>query len=272
MRGVTFGLAIALVVIALALPAWAQPNVAVYVVDSGVRVSHQEFGGRAVQGPSFGGPPADCSGHGTHIAALAAGANVGVAKTALVISVRALDCNLVGTKADVIAAIGWVTQHYLSRGGPAVALATFVAGPTPWSDSDLDNALQASIDTGLTWVIAAGNHGDWVFNYTPARVERSVTVSAVGSGYLRPSWANYGPQVDLFARGVDVLSATSTSDSSYVIASGTSQAAARVAGAAAVILGQYPWAPADHVRNVLQGQASPVVVNPGPGTTSLFHP
>jgi subtilisin family serine protease len=268
---VTFTMVAALV----AAPARAQTGagVRVYILDSGVRTTHEQFGGRVSLGPNFaGGANVDCAGHGTHVAGIVGGQTTGVAPGVAMISVRVLDCNLLGNLDGLLQAIQWTTQHYLANGGPAVAVLGLTTSAVPWSFNAIDNAIRTSTHSGLTWVTIAGNHGAWVFDYSPAREERAITVGAVNANNVRPVWSNFGPQVTLHSQGVDVISAHSDSDNTYAVASGTSMAAPRVAGYAARLLQLYPWAPAAHIKNLLVAQARPLMILVPPGTPNRVLP
>ena len=251
-------------------------GVKVFVVDSGIRISHQEFGGRATYGQNFdrtssGQPPEDCSGHGTHVAGTIGGSSVGVAKGATLISVRVWGCDNWGFSDDLIAAINYVTQHRLQFGGPSVANLSGGVGPIGWEFTALDDAVRQSIQTGVTWVVSAGNNNGWVFEQSPARVDEALTVAAATETDQRAYFSNFGPQVDYFAPGTNIYSAINFSNASYIHASGTSMAAPHVAGIAARLLEYQPWAPPLHVQNWTVEQATlDVVADSGPGTPNRY--
>lgn len=260
---------------AVAVPVHAQTGagVRVYILDSGIRATHEQFGGRVATGPNFAdGPNADCVGHGTHVAGIVGGRTTGIAPDVTMISVRVLNCSLSGTVAGVVQGIQWVTQHYRTYGGPAVALISLTTAPVPWSFEDIDAAIHESTGTGLTWVAIAGNYGSWVFDYSPARESSVITVGAMDRNHWRPEWSNYGPQVTVHTLGVDIVSAYHTADNAYAMASGTSMAAPRIAGYAARLLQMYPWAPAAHVKNLLTSQSQPLMANTPPGTPNNVVP
>jgi subtilisin family serine protease len=125
-----------------------------YVIDTGIRLSHRQFGGRAVSGRDFvdGGSANDCDGHGTHVAGTIGGSRYGVAKRIQLVAVRVLDCNGEGTISDVIAGINWVTANAIQ---PAVANMSLGGSYSP----SLEQAVKASINSGITYVVAAGNEG-----------------------------------------------------------------------------------------------------------------
>lgn len=213
-------------------------GVTAYIIDSGVRLSHGEFAGRAVSGVDMvdGGTADDCSGHGTSVAGVVGGAITGVAKGARLVSVRVLPCAGPAEVSTVIAGIDWVTAHHVS-GDPAVATLSLAAP----ASSALDAAVEGSIADGITYAVAAGN-GDALTpaqdacGVSPARVPGALTVGATGRDDARLATSNFGACLDLFAPGDDIASASQVSDDALASASGTSIAAAHVAGVAALYL------------------------------------
>ncbi|MEU6371390.1 S8 family peptidase [Streptomyces sp. NPDC046931] len=236
---------------------WAGPagaGVTAYVIDTGVRLSHQDFGGRASYGWDFvddDGTAADGNGHGTHVAGTVAGAAYGVAKRAKVVAVRVLDDHGAGTTAQVIAGIEWVTRHAHK---PAVANLSLGGR----ANAQLDAAVRASIASGVTYVVAAGNSGLPAGRYSPARVTEAVTVGAVDRNDARAGFSNRGPAVDLYAPGVAITSDSYTSDTGHATLSGTSMATPHVTGAAALYLARHPSATPSQVSRALLGQAAPL--------------
>jgi subtilisin family serine protease len=209
-------------------------GVTVYVVDTGIRSTHDDFGGRVLPGfTSFndGWGTEDCRGHGTHVAGTVGGATYGVAKGVTLRPVRVLDCNGSGTSSTVISGLDWIIGHH-QPGQPAVA--NLSLGGT--ASSLIDVAVQAVVDDGVTVVAAAGNWDDDACWYSPARAPAAITVAATGSNDARAWFSNYGACVDLFAPGVGILSAVHTSDSATASYNGTSMAAPHVAGVAALHL------------------------------------
>ncbi|MEU6221656.1 S8 family peptidase [Streptomyces sp. NPDC047022] len=229
----------------------AGAGVTVYVIDSGIRVSHKDFGGRASYGWDFvdGDRTAtDRNGHGTHVAGTIAGTTYGVAKRAEVVSVRVLDDRGAGTTAQVIAGIDWVTRHARK---PAVANLSLGGH----ADAQLDAAVRASIASGVTYVVAAGNGGLPAGLYSPARVAPAITVGACARDDSRAAFSNWGADVDLFAPGVGITSDSAASDTGTATLSGTSMAAPHAAGAAALYLGDHPKATPAQVSRALVRQA-----------------
>ncbi|WP_078843558.1 S8 family peptidase [Streptomyces albus] len=250
-------------------PDSAGEGVTAYVIDTGVRVSHEDFGGRASYGYDAvdGDTSADDGvGHGTHVAATIAGTQYGVAKKADIVAVRVLDDNGAGTEAGVIAGIDWVTKNAVK---PAVANLSLGGGA---SDA-LDAAVRNSIASGVTYVVAAGNSGTDAATSSPARVTEAVTVGSVTRAGARSGFSNYGESVDLFAPGSSITSATNTGDTATDTASGTSMAAPHVTGAAALLLGDRPSAsPAEISGSLVESAVPGTVGDRGDGSPDrLLH-
>ncbi|MFE9032008.1 S8 family peptidase [Streptomyces iakyrus] len=244
-------------------PEKAGAGVTVYVIDTGVRTTHRDFAGRAGHGWDFvGGDPvaADGNGHGTHVAGIVAGTVHGVAKKARIVSVRVLDAAGGGTTARVIAGIDWVTRHAKK---PAVANLS-LGGPR---NDRLDAAVRASIASGVTYTVAAGNDGRPAGLYSPGSVEQAVTVGATDRGDRKSAFSNHGPALDLFAPGARITSASAASDTARAAYSGTSMASPHAAGAAALYLADHRQAtPAQVGRALTAGAATGKVSGRGAGS------
>ncbi|GEC10275.1 serine protease [Streptomyces spinoverrucosus] len=244
-------------------PPSAGSGVTVYVIDTGIRISHKEFGGRASYGWDFVGrdrSAGDGNGHGTHIAATIAGRNLGIAKKAKVVAVRVLDNAGGGTTAQVIAGIDWVTRHARK---PAVANLSLGG----FHNAQLDAAVRNSIASGVTYTVAAGNDGLPAGLYSPAGVREAITVGATNRTDARPSFSNYGSALDLFAPGVSITSASHRSDTARATFSGTSMASPHVAGAAALHLAGRPKStPAQVSKALVAGAVSGKVSGRGLGS------
>jgi subtilisin family serine protease len=240
-------------------------GVSVYVVDSGVLSAHAEFTGRVASGwseISDGLGTGDCNGHGTHVAGTIAGKTYGVAKAATVVPVRVLDCNGSGFNSDVIGGLEWVASHH-QAGTPAVA--NLSLGST--TSAMVDAAVQGIIDDGVTAVVAAGNSAVDACNSSPARVAGALTVAASDSADKQAAFSNYGSCVDLYAPGVGIKSASSSSTTATALMSGTSMASPHVAGAAAVMLSRSPGlVPADVAAKLLSAATSGAVSAATAGT------
>ncbi|WP_394813049.1 S8 family peptidase [Streptomyces boetiae] len=239
-------------------------GVTIYIVDTGIRYSHQDFGGRATFGYDyFGGNGSDGHGHGTHVAGTAAGTAYGVAKNADLVSVRVLNNSGSGTVASVVGGVEWVTAN---ADGPSVANLSLGGG----ANATIDAAVRASITSGVTYAVAAGNnYGANAANYSPARVAEAITVASSTNTDARSAFSNIGSVVDLYAPGTNITSAWRTSDTATNTISGTSMATPHVAGAAALYLAENPAASPAAVRNALVAAAEPATIsNAGAGTTT----
>ncbi|MEU1851942.1 S8 family peptidase [Streptomyces sp. NPDC019990] len=244
-------------------PGPAGAGVTVYVLDTGVRTTHRDFGGRARHGWDFvdgDGVATDAGGHGTHVAGTIAGTAHGLAKQARIVSVRVLDSAGAGTTARVIAGIDWVTRHAKK---PAVANLS-LGGPR---NDRLDAAVRASIASGVTYTVAAGNYGRPAGLYSPGSVREAITVGATDRRDKKPAFSNHGPGLDLFAPGVGITSASAASDTARATYSGTSMASPHAAGAAALHLSGHPRAtPAQVGRALVAGAATGEVSGRGAGS------
>ncbi|MGH4030805.1 S8 family peptidase [Actinomycetota bacterium Odt1-20B] len=246
-------------------PDSAGSGVTAYVIDTGVRITHKEISGHAVNGyDSVDGDTTaqDGNGHGTHVATTIAGKTYGVAKKAKVVAVRVLDDNGSGTTAGVVAGIDWVTKNH-AAGAPAVANLSLGGS----ASTALDNAVKNSIADGVTYAVAAGNEGTDAKSFSPARVGPALTVGATDNTDARTSWSNYGSVLDVFAPGANITAGWNTSDTATNTISGTSMATPHVAGAAAVYLAGHKSATPAQVATALKNGASAGVVK-SPGTGS----
>jgi Tol biopolymer transport system component len=201
----------------------------VYVIDSGIRTTHEEFEGRA--GVAFdnvgdGQNGEDCFGHGTHVASVVGGKTYGAAKGAQLHAVRVFNCSNTSTLTKVIGGIDFVTSDHQT---PAVAVLSL----STTASSSLDTAVGNSISAGVTYAVAAGNNNIDAGTRSPSRVSAAITVGATDAADVRATFSNFGAALDLFAPGVDIEGASIFDDTSMILRSGTSMAAAHAAGVAA---------------------------------------
>lgn len=223
-----------------------------YIIDTGIRFSHSQFGGRAHFGYDSVGDGQngnDCNGHGTHVSGTVGGSTYGVAKNVNLYAVRVLDCNGSGTNSGVIAGVDWVTNNHLS---PAVANMSLGGG----ASTALDTAVSNSIASGVTYAIAAGNDNANACNSSPARVSAAITVGSTTSSDARSSFSNYGTCLDIFAPGSSITSSWNTSDSATNTISGTSMATPHVTGVVALYLQANPGASPSQVATALINNAA----------------
>lgn len=249
-------------------------GVAVYVVDTGVLSTHQDFGGRVTAGYNAvnvgttgtddGKGTSDCNGHGTHVSGIAAGSQYGMAKSATIVPVRVLDCSGGGYSSDVIVGLDWMVQDYQAHPGrPAVANLSLSGDP----DANLDAAVQNAIDKGITVTLAAGNSSADACTRSPARVQAALTVAASDTTDHQAFFSNYGPCVDLYAPGVQITSDWNTSTTATAVLQGTSMAAPHVAGAATMLLAAHPsWSPAQVASSLTASATAGTIQSAGAGT------
>lgn len=255
----------------------------IYIVDSGVLASHEQFGGRVVPGidipTSLGDSevnPAtsDCDGHGTHVAGLAAGSTVGVATQATIIAVRVLDCNGGGNVKDVVEALKWIRGHHKS--GVAAVVNLSLGVDLGDDGAAIDTQVKALIEEGIVVTVAAGN-GDEnaqalnACNISPGDVARALTVGASTVTDSMASYSNSGSCIDLLAPGgtaqLPLHSAWFSSPTAYDYDVGTSMASPLVAGYAALLAQQQPGLCTDQIANAIVARATPdVLTSVGPNT------
>jgi len=243
-------------------------GVRAYVLDTGI-APHADFGTRLLRGAtaiSDGLGSKDCNGHGTHVAGTIAGTTYGVAKEALLVPVRVLNCAGSGSWSGIIAGLDWVVKNAvkpavvnMSLGGSAI--------------QSVDDAVARVIAAGITVAVAAGNgDADGVAqdacSYSPARVPGALTVGATDASDRRTSWSNYGTCLDLFAPGYGITSAWHTNSTATNTISGTSMATPHVAGVAALHLQAKPAATPTEVAFSIRNAATQNAVADSRSTTS----
>ncbi|MER5928882.1 S8 family peptidase [Streptomyces sp. NPDC002054] len=246
-------------------------NVHVYVIDTGLRTTHTDFGGRASVGIDTvgdGGNGEDCNGHGTHVGGIAAGTVHGVAKSARLVAVRVLNCQGSAATSGVIAGIDWVTAHAVK---PAVANMSLGGA----ANTALDAAVRRSIASGVTYTVSAGSSArpDGACTTSPARVPETIVAAASDRTDRRASSSNHGNCVSLFAPGVAIPSAWKDSDTATATLSGTSMATAHTAGAVALHLAFRPADTPAQVKQALLANATTGVLqgSPPPAPNRLLY-
>ncbi|CZT04410.1 hypothetical protein WAI453_011465 [Rhynchosporium graminicola] len=237
----------------------------VYVVDTGIVTTHTQFGGRATWGANFADSSnTDGNGHGTHCAGTIGGSTYGVAKAAKLVAVKVLGSDGSGTNAGVISGIQWVANN---AGAKSVLSMSLGGG----SSSAVNTAVRNTIAKGVTVVVAAGNDNKNAANYSPASEPLAITVGAIDINDNRATFSNFGSVVDIFAPGVNILSAWKGSNSATNTISGTSMACPHVAGLAAYLIGLEGLSTPAAVQSRIKALAtSGKVLSPGSGSPNLI--
>jgi subtilisin family serine protease len=241
-------------------------GVTAFVIDTGIRITHQEFGNRATWGTNTADTTnTDCNGHGTHVSGTIGGTTYGVAKNVKLVAVKVLDCTGSGSWSGVIAGIDWVTSHKTSN---SVANMSLGGGYS----AAINTAVSNSIAAGIVYAVAAGNDSTATVNAdaclaSPASTPNAITVGATDSTDARSYFSNTGTCLDIFAPGRNISSAWNTNDTTTNTISGTSMATPHVTGAAALYLSSYPGATPDQVTTALTKNATAnIVTNAGTGS------
>ncbi len=240
-------------------------NVTAYVIDTGVRATHADFGGRVSGGVDFvddDNNPNDGNGHGTFIAGIIGGTQYGVAKKIRIVPVRVLNDAGSGSTADVIAGINWVTANARK---PAVVNMSLGGS----ANVALDNAVRAAIAAGVTFVVPSGSSASNASNFSPARVVEAITTSATRQDDCAFPPSNFGPVVDLYAPGALITSVWATSDTATITISGTSFSSPHVVGGAALYLATHPNAtPAQVASALIAASTKGIICNVPPNTAN----
>ena len=234
-------------------------GVTAYIIDTGIRADHAQFGGRVAVGYDAigdGQNTNDCNGHGTHVAGTVGGSTYGVAPEVSLVAVRVLNCSGSGSTAGVIAGINWATENH-AAGVAAVANMSLGGGYS----AALNTATQNAIADGITFAVAAGNENANACNSSPASTPNALTVGATSSNDARASYSNYGSCVDIFAPGSGITSSWSSSSTATNTISGTSMASPHVAGAAALLLSANPASTPAQVATAMGSAATTGVVS-----------
>jgi subtilisin family serine protease len=241
-------------------PSSAGQGVTAYIVDTGVRITHTEFAnGRATWGTNT-----DCNGHGTHVAGTVAGRVYGVAKNALIVAVKVLNCAGSGTLTGVINGLNWVAANARKPANANLSLGGSYSAA-------INQAVAAVVRSGVPVIVAAGNDNANACNYSPASEPLAITVGATdigtGSTDIRSSFSNWGTCVDIFAPGSLITSSWHTSDTASNRISGTSMASPHVAGLVSLIQGKNPsWSVNNIVSQLAIDATAGVISNPGTGS------
>jgi serine protease len=231
-------------------------GVTAYIVDTGIRFDHVEFGGRAAPGFDAigdGRNGSDCVGHGTHVAGIVGGRTYGVAKAVRLVSVRVLNCSAIGTWSQVMAGFDWIAGHATR---PAVANISLGGGLSSAVNTALRNMIAAGIQAG----VSAGNSNSDACLRSPSSTVEAITVGATTSSDGKATFSNWGSCVDLFAPGIGIKSALHSSTTAIGGGDGTSVAAPHATGVAALFLQTRPTASAQMVADTIAAWTTKGVV------------
>ncbi|WP_189538281.1 S8 family peptidase [Streptomyces roseolilacinus] len=243
-------------------------NVTTYIVDTGIRIGHAQFEGRASIGANFASDSYSqtCMSHGTHVAGTVAGKDYGVAKKAKIVSVRVLNCDDRAADSDIISAANWITEQAANDPNRRAVVNMSINSPTGSINTAQDQAVKNSIAKGVTWVVSSGNKNSDACRNSPGNIKEAIVVNNATKSDQRRSDSNYGTCTDLFAPGTDILSAAPGSDNATTTMSGTSMAAPHVAGAAALYLSANPTATPAQVQTAIVNNATSNVIGDTQGS------
>lgn len=210
----------------------------VYVVDTGIRTTHEEFEGRAVWGfNAVNNQNTDNEGHGTHVAGTSVSKTYGVAKKATVVAVKIFEGST-GSASTVINGFNWAVNDIVAKNRTNTAVINMSLGGS--ASATWDAAITASWEKGVLSVVAAGNENRNANLVSPARSPEALTVGNLQRDDFRRqgrSGSNYGPAVDIFAAGTDIISTYARSDTATISLTGTSMASPHVAGLVSYLRG-----------------------------------
>lgn len=208
-------------------------DVNVYIVDTGVEITHPEFGGRATWGANLADNiNTDCNGHGTHVAGSVGSKTYGVAKMANLIAVKVLDCKGSGSNSGVIKGLEYISQRF-NNGKPPTVINMSLGGP---KSNILNSILAKMVNSGIHIVAAAGNENQDACNTSPASEPSVITVGAFSPMFHQSSFSNWGVCVNILAPGESIKS-TYIQGTTKLLA-GTSMASPQIAGIVALTLGE----------------------------------
>jgi hypothetical protein len=256
-------------------------GVNLYILDTPIRTTHVEFGGRVSNDYDGAGGGFDCTQagwpyHGTAVASIAAGQTDGVAKGVPIHSVMIFNCATSGTLATMVNGLVWVANHHLAHAVANMSAGVGCSGgtnPPPGgtqpktggvcegTSSTVDAAIAQLVNSGVTLVVAAGNSNTPACNNTPGKDTQAIIVGAVDSTLTRwvasPYGSDYGSCVTMFAPGVNIATASSTGDNDMTVYMGgaTSLAAPFVTGTAVLYVQKYPFSTPAQVKAALVAAA-----------------
>jgi subtilisin family serine protease len=240
-----------------------------YVIDTGIKTSQPEFGGRAIDVYDVSdGDGQDCQGHGTHVSGIIGSESYGVAKDVQLRGVKVFPaCTSTTATSTIIAGVDWVATHAIH---PAVANMSLSGDLSP----ALNTAVNNLANSGIFVAVAAGNSSGDACTESPASASTVLAVAASDINDTRASFSNFGPCVDLYAPGVNIPSVPLTGIKPLVL-SGTSMAAPMVTGVAAHFKQELKDVPTGFLNRVIISGATEGVIKNNPANTPnrlLFKP
>ncbi|KAE9378630.1 putative subtilisin-like protease [Stipitochalara longipes BDJ] len=248
-------------------------GIVAYIVDTGIKLTHTEFAGRATWGANLVNTNnTDENGHGSHVAGTVGGITYGVSKAVCLVAVKVLDADGAGTNSGVIQGLNFVATNATARGLAGKAVLNMSIGGS--KSAALNSAIAALTKAGVVVVVAAGNENVDANTTSPASAPSAITVGAIdASTDTKASFSNFGAAVDIFAPGVKVQSVGITSNSASSVLSGTSMASPHVAGLAAYLMSleglNTPAAVASRIKQ-LAGASGAAAKGANAATTTLI--
>jgi len=238
----------------------AGAGITVYVIDTGIYVQHQDFGGRARWGFAVDNSQIDGNGHGTHVAGTVGGTTYGIAKLCSLVAVKVLGTDGSGTTQGVINGIDWASRDHTNNRGRSVANMSLGGGKS----TAMVAAVESSIAAGIIYAVAAGNDNRDACNYSPADAPNALTAGATTSSDARSTFSNWGRCVDIFGPGTTITSDWIGGPTAIRTISGTSMASPHIAGVVASLMAHFPgYSNDDITTELLSGATSDAISNPG---------
>ena len=218
-------------------------GVTAYVIDTGIKVTHPDFEGRAVWGDAVAFPKVrvDAHGHGSHVAGTIGGKTYGIAKNVDLVAVGVMNLLGSGTTSDIIKGLEFAVNDHLAKvsakqkGYKGATVNMSIGGGA--SDA-LDLAVNAATNAGVHVAVAAGNENQDACGVSPARANGPITVGATDNADQKAEFSNWGKCVDIQAPGVDITSVGIWLDTQTM--SGTSMATPHVTGLLSYLLSLQP--------------------------------